>query len=134
MGRIDGDYGKNSKIEQRFGINNNNNINQAQKTGSTPVIDNKAKGEYNYKLLDQVQPQFVTTARLLEADAVQLREMYKAAGVPERFMPTQAVYNRVSESTTAVAKQIDEVGTKANVEHLYTTETFQKLNNLFGIE
>ena len=131
MVQINGDYGKNPKIGQGFGINN---VNHTQQTESKPAVDNKPKGEYGNKLLDQVQPQFVTIARLLEADAVQLREMYKAAGVPERFMPTQAVYNRVSENTNSIAKQIDDIGTKANVEHLYTTETFQKLNNLFGIE
>ena len=128
---INGDYGKKSQIGLGFGTDK---VNQTQKTESTSVIDNKAKGEYRDKLLNQVQPQFVRNTKIDKADAEQLQEMFAMVNVPTKYIPTKASYDRIAENTVAVAKQFDEIGTKANVEHLYTTETFQKLNNLFGIE
>ena len=127
---INGDYGKNPKIGQGFGINN---VNHTQQTESKPAVDNKAIGEYGDKLLNQVQPQFVTTARLPEADAVQLQEMFTMAGVPTRFMPTQIVYDRVGESTTAIAQQIDDVGTKGNAETFFNSDTFKALDDIFNL-
>ena len=127
---INGDYEKKPKIGQGFGINN---VNHTQQTESKPAVDNKAIGEYGDKLLNQVQPQFVTTARLPEADAVQLQKMYEMAGVPARYMPTQAVYNRVGENTVTIANQIDEIGTQSNAEAFFNSKTFAVLDDIFNL-
>ncbi len=127
---INSEYGKNPKIGQGFGIGN---INQTQKTEAAQVVDNKAIGEYGDKLLNQVQPQFVTAAKLPEADAVQLQEMFKMAGVSARYMPTQVVYDRVGKNTTAIAQQIDDVGTRGNAEAFLSSDTFKALDDIFNL-
>lgn len=132
-----------------FGINGKDNVNNffiqkgivpnkvgGDKTvnGEGTPIDNKAIGEYGDKLLNQVQPSFIQAAKIPEADAVDLQEMFAMAGVPMKNMPTKAQYERIASNTAVVAQQIEDIGAKSNAEVLFDSPEFSKLNELFDIE
>lgn len=99
----------------------------------TPVIDNKVKGEFGDKLLEQVQPRFIQAAQIPAEDAVELSEMYAMAGIKNPKMPTAKQYASVAEHTNEVSEFIDKLTITNNAERLFESDAFKALDNLFGI-
>ena len=98
-----------------------------------PITDNKVVGEYGAKLLEQVQPRFVTTARIPETDAAELTEMFAMAGIKAPKMPTVAQYASISNHVADFTTGLDNLNTTNNVEDLYGSAEFATLDQLFGI-
>lgn len=96
-------------------------------------IDNKHIGEFGDKLLEQVQPRFIQTAKIPETDAKELNEMFAMAGIKNPKMPTVAQYASISGHVGTAVKSLDEVTTTNNAEDLFKTRAFNALNGLFGI-
>ena len=98
-----------------------------------PITDNKVVGEYGEKLLEQVQPRFVTAARIPETDAAELTEMYAMAGIKAPKMPTVAQYASISNHVADFTTGLDNLNTTNNVKELYGSAEFAILDQLFGI-
>ena len=123
------DFDKNLFVGKNFTASSTSKVNNTE----PPINDNKVKGEYGYKLLEQVQPQFVTTSRIPETDAVELNKMFELAGIKNSKMPTVAQYQSVSNHVATITQAMDELTTTTNVDNLYNSPDFKVLNEIFGI-
>ena len=127
--------GKGNGINGGFFVRRNETPKEPPKIETVDVkaTDNKPIGEYGEKLLDQVQPRFITAARIPEADAVELTEMYAMAGIKAPKMPTVAQYASISNHVTDFTRGIDDLDTTNNAQALFNSDEFRILDDIFGI-
>ena len=123
------DFDKNLFVGKNFTASSTSKVNNTE----PPINDNKVKGEYGDKLLEQVQPQFVTTSRISKTDAVELNEIFELAGIKNPKMPTVAQYQSVSNHVATITQAMDELTTTINADNLYNSTDFKVLNEIFGI-
>ena len=130
-----------SSINGNGNVNNNVFINGGLKTQNNTgtekidinIADNKAFGEFGNKLLDQVQPTFIQTAKLPEEDRSEISEMFTIAGINKAKMPTAAQYASISNQVNNFVTNFDELTTTNNAENLFNSKEFKTLNSFFGI-
>lgn len=71
-------------------------------------------------------------SKIAKEDAVQLAQMYEMAGI-KAPLPTKQVYSRVAASVNQFSSTLDEVETEGHAQDLFNSQSFAKLNNIFGI-
>ena len=131
MVSVSGNGNVNNNVFVNGGIKPQNNV--GKEKVEVNITDNKAKGEYGEKLLEQVQPRFVQAAKIPETDRAELTEMLAMAGIKNPKMPTVAQYASIAAQVGVATTALDEFTTTTNAETLFNSPDFGVLNNIFGI-
>ncbi len=128
-------------IEFNGNVNNNIFVNSGIKPQTVSdkskvevnITDNRHLGEFGDKLLEQVQPRFVETAKISEKDSVQLQDMFELAGIKNPKMPTAAQYTSITNQVNDAIKSLDKLTTTTHTEDLFNSTEFSTLKDILGI-